>query len=51
MNLAVVNMSETEAMSTTLPERTGKVMVFVTGWDENHTQDNNQDSIEKASIR
>jgi alpha-N-arabinofuranosidase len=51
MNLAVVNISETETMFTNLPERTSSVAVFVVGGKENHITDNNQAGAEKVFIR
>jgi alpha-N-arabinofuranosidase len=51
MNLAVVNISETEAMQTKLPEVTSPVKVFVVGGNGTHIRDNNQKGAEKVSIR
>jgi alpha-N-arabinofuranosidase len=51
MNLAVVNISETENVSTTLPERTAPVTVLVVGGKENHIRDNNQEGEEKVAIK
>lgn len=51
MNLAVVNISEKEAMSTTLPEIAGPVQVFVVGGKGNHIRDNNQEGAESVAIR
>jgi alpha-L-arabinofuranosidase len=51
MNLAVVNISETEAMSTTLPEVAGPVKIFIVGGKGNHIRDNNQEGAENVAIR
>jgi len=51
MNLAVVNISEKEAMSTTLPKIAGPVQVFVVGGKGNHIRDNNQEGAESVAIR
>jgi len=41
MNLAVVNISETEAMSITLPEVAGLVKIFIIRGKGNYIRDNN----------
>jgi alpha-N-arabinofuranosidase len=53
MTLAVVDISETEDMSPTLPVQTieGSVRVFAIGGSENHVRDNNQEGAEKVAIR
>lgn len=51
MNLAGVNVSETDAMITGIPETACKVMVFVIGGLENNIRDNNKEGMEKVAIR
>lgn len=51
VNLAVVNISETQAMETTLPVPARPVKVFVVGGNVNGIRDNNTEGSEKVYIR
>ena len=51
MNLAVVNISECEAMDSDLPALTGPVEVFMVGGDKNGIRDVNLEGSEKVSIQ
>lgn len=51
INLAVVNLNETQARSTSLPEIKGEVQVFTVGGEKNSIGDNNQEGNEKVAIK
>jgi alpha-N-arabinofuranosidase len=51
VNLAVVNLSSTEAMETALPVIRGPVKVFVVGGNVNHIRDNNVEGNERVYVR
>jgi alpha-L-arabinofuranosidase len=51
INLAVVNLSSTEAIKTTLPVIKGPAKVFVVGGNVNEIRDNNVEGNEKVYIR
>lgn len=51
LNLAVVNVSDSEAMETSLPSLEGPVQVFLVGGDENDIRDINSWGSEKVAIK
>ncbi|KAJ5649911.1 uncharacterized protein N7484_003634 [Penicillium longicatenatum] len=51
MNLAVVNVSDSQAMETSLPLLEGPVQVFKVGGDENDIRDINSWGSEKVAIK
>src|SRR5437016_4033467 len=51
INIAVVNISDTQSMSTKLPVTTGSVSVFLVGGSEYNIRTSNKEDLETVSIK